>query len=502
MKDFFQNNPITPEDMIEYYWKNGFLRYLLKPDLQLRVYDFTHDWKKRNPDSALPIVWDLHRAAGKTFELALLGLERGFRYPGQEVRFGASTISQADEIVEPNIRKILDHRPQGFIAERRVDQSQPYYILINPYWEPGSPPSYFRLIGCRERADKHRGKRSNMILLDECRDIEAFEYISKVVFAPHFATMFNPVFIMSSTPPESMDHPFTRIYCPQAIEGNRYIKGPVTEDKDWTDRDNKMMLEMFHDVNSPEWKREMLCEHISDPTRLVIPEFEEGSDIRDSYDRPKYFYPLIVADGGYVDYFACLFGYVDFLAAKLIVEDSIVVNRKHMGELNDLIVEKRSILYGIPEVSDDGKLKVTFPVKPRQYADMKPIEIATFDGQYKMFFEPAENHDPDSQIAFLRDKIAKRQVIILKKNEALIRQLKNAIRDEKGNLTRSTEYGHWDAVMALVYMAHHAPWRLNPGFEKPLPYDWTKQQIPKGAFKEVTKGSRAFLRRSFRRRQW
>lgn len=307
---------------------------------------------------------------------------------------------------------------------------------------------------------------------------------------------------MSSTPPESMDHAWSRIYCREAMDENRYFIGKCIDNEDWHEEDDCRMLELFRSKESHEWRREMLCEHISDPTRLVIPEFDEEKHTVEEYARPEHILPLIVADGGYVDYFACLYGYVDFQRQKLVIEDSIVVNRKNLGELSVLINAKKSQLYGNYELSPSGAVEVNYPVKPRQYADMRPLELATLCDVYKLYFNPPEEReDPDALIAQCRDRFFKNQITILRKNEVLIRQLKNAIRDEKGRLTRSSEYGHWDAVMALVYMTRCAPWRTNPGYENSKEYNWSTHQIPKGAFNEMRSTfTRSGIRRSTRKR--
>jgi hypothetical protein len=500
------SSPQAADELHRLFWSQGFLRYILKEDLQRRVYDFTHDWKDRYPSSALPIVWDLHRAAGKTFMLCLVCAERAMWKPGQEIRFGAETEGKCEEIVEPNFRKIFGNfMPPGFHAEFRRSKASPYYECYNPTWPAGSFPSRIWIIGCRERADIHRGKRSNMVVLDECREIDAFEYVAKVVFGPQFATMERPVYIMSSTPPESMDHAWSRVYRAQAVESGRYYCGPsepvdgYAGDGDWTPEDDLRMVELFGSKESTDYQREMLCRHISDPTRLIVPEFSYDRHTVELHIRPQRFIPLIVADGGYIDYFATLFGYVDFERQKLIVEDSIIVKRKHLGQIAKLLDDKTKKLYAEPTVKNDrGDFGMDYPITPRRFADMKPGELAEIGQVYHQPFAPASNHDPDAQIAHLRTLFAQDKILIHRNNEILIRQLQNAIRDERGKLTRSEEFGHWDAVMALVYMARNAPWLVNPLIkERP---DFTLKNFPRRP-PEPRKGyPRSILMAQLRRR--
>jgi len=63
------------------------------------------------------------------------------------------------------------------------------------------------LLGCAESADNHRGKKSHLVTLDECADIPHFRYVAESVFSWHFAGLEQPLFLLSSTRPRSVDHP-------------------------------------------------------------------------------------------------------------------------------------------------------------------------------------------------------------------------------------------------------------------------------------------------------
>ena len=48
-------------------WYRGELEYLLRPNAQRTLYEFTHEFRRENPDSFDPVVLNCHRRLGKTY---------------------------------------------------------------------------------------------------------------------------------------------------------------------------------------------------------------------------------------------------------------------------------------------------------------------------------------------------------------------------------------------------------------------------------------------------
>jgi hypothetical protein len=458
-------------------WDYGELRYLLHPDLQRRIYDFTDEWKTKNPNSAKPIVWNIHRGAGKTHEGLIRCVRRCLKYAGQEVRFCAPSWKQCEEIIERPMEAILSLCPDYLQPEKKYGD----FYFRNPRWGKEAKYSALRLVGLKEKAKAERGKRSNMIFVDECRDVDNFAYVVRDVLAPQFVKMQNPEFILSSTPPDSMDHEWISKYVFEAMQDGRYMFGPVSQDKDWTPADDQRMLEMFGSKDSPGWMREMECILISDPERLLVPEFDEKKHVSE-HKRPDELFPMMAADGGFVDFFACLYGYVDFTAQKLVVDDEVVLNRKNSGQLAVAMLEKKASMFG--------------EARCTMVADCTPQQLADFDQLYKLPFYPAEKHDPDAYIATLRDHIHKGKVVIHPRCRQLVAQLKAGVRNEAGKIERTKGYGHFDAIMALAYLDHAAPWHRMPDQPKPFHDPYTMHIPPtQNETRRVTRQAiRGFMR--------
>jgi hypothetical protein len=434
--------------MQEELWYRGDLEYLLREQSQVPAYQFVHNWKTTNPDRLGPIVWNNHRRWGKSFALVCLCVERCLRYPNQEVRFGAPTFKQAVEIVQPLLRSVLNHCPEDMYPEKTGGR----YKFNNPRWGLPHAESALSIVSCKEGADDQRGLASDMVVLDECRDIDDLAYVIESVFLYHFSGRPNPLFILSSTPPNTTDHPWIdKLY--EAHREQRYFTMSVEQNKDFTKRDEEMLLAVCKTKESTTWRREALCEIVADEAAMIIPEFPRAKDITvvDSWPRPEWFFPHMAVDFGWIDMSAVLFGYIDFKNQLLIIEDEYVENYKTIGQIAAAIKEKEKNL-GYPDL----------PYPIRRFGDNDQLELANLRIDYQIPISSAEKYDRESAIALLRTKFQEGRIRIYNRCKNLIYQLENGLKDPKGKFVRTEKCGHCDAIASLVYMNRMINWQANP----------------------------------------
>ncbi len=448
--------PGLSEEPAHWAWRTGNLRYLLRDHGQSRLYDSTHAWKRGNPTKYGPIVWEMHRRFGKSFGMSLLGIERCIRYPKQIVRYGAPSLTQCEEIVRPNMQEILWHCPEEFKPKVKGN------AWTFPH--PNGWDSTFIMIGCLEEAFNHRGKASDMILLDECRDIPQFGIIVNQVFGFHFVRRNLPTMILASTPPDSMEHEFIQEFVPKAMAKKCHFIETVDSNEDWSQEDEAAIIELCGSKGSIAWRREALCEHISDPKGLIVPEFVELGHrgllcqvVVESHDKPTHYYPFTCIDGGFSDYTGVVFGYIDFPSAPngekvLVIEDELWDRQLTSDVWKAKILAKEAELFGkcphpVVRIGDltskqsraDLALVLKFPV----------LEVKKFD--------------KDSAVAALRSTIAKLRIRIFRRCEQLIYQLKHGTyAKNRVDFARTETLGHCDLIDALVYLHRHAYWNANP----------------------------------------
>lgn len=433
-------------------WYRGDLRYICRPRSQKLVYDQIKNWKTTNPDRLGPIILNAHRAFGKSFLLLLMAVERCIALPGQDVKFAAPTGKQCTDIATPLLRLILSKCPRKLLPHK----GQGKYTFHNPRWSDPDAISVLHIVSCKDDAEGQRGLRSDMIVVDECRDVPNFRYVTKDIFLFHFAGRANPLYVLSSTPPNSMDHPWCS-YIEEAIPENRYIEFPVTENKDWNDKDESMLLAVCGSKETTTWRREALCERVSEESSLIVPEFQhaEGEIVVESYQRPSHFFPHTCVDFGFMDFTAALFGYVDFIKNLLVIEDEVFVKYKTTGEIVKLIQDKEAAL----------GYKSEGPRAVRRIGDNDPQQLANLSLDHGLYISATEKWDKERWLNELRYNVQIGKIRILDRCKSLIYQLRNGVREpdvDRLKFLRGEKVGHCDAIDALIYLNRMVNWRANP----------------------------------------
>ena len=383
-------------------------------------------------------------------------IERCLSKPGQEVKYGAPTYTMARDISRPVLDQIILDCPQD-LRPRRCGYE---YFFYNPRWEEPGAYSVLKVLGTDvDEGNRLRGQACDMAALDEAGLMKNLGYLMSSILGPQFAGREDPLTLIGSTPPPTMDHDFVTIEIPAALEAKTYHVIPVVENRDFSERDERIILQMCpgRSKESTAWKREALCQLIADESQLVVPEFQKAEEnvVVDEYALPERWQPHICIDSGWSDYTGVLFGAVDFRNQKLVILDEIFIHYKTTGEIARLIREKEAELFpaGFPE--------------PYRIGDCTLQQLDDLRRDHNLAILPAEKHDRDASIASLRSNILDNKIQILSNCQSLIYQLRCGIWNRsRRDFERTTNLGHCDALAALVYLNHSALWGLNPEVAK------------------------------------
>ena len=215
--------------------------------------------------------------------------------------------------------------------------------------------------------------------------------------------------------------------------------------------------------NTSEYKREMLCEIVKDETKAVLPEVtsELLNEIVKEWPKPPFYDSYEGMDLGFNDLTVILFGYYDFRADKVIIEDEYVINGLdlHLGKLTKTIQDKEKNLWTNYMT---GEVKTPY-IRVSDINYIVTNEIRHHSNN-QINFIPAKKDDNDSAINTMRMMLANKKIIIHPRCETLIRHLKNVKWGNKAKteFARSPDDGHYDAVDALKYMIRHIVYSKNP----------------------------------------
>lgn len=438
--------------MRESMWLSGDLSGLVRPHGQYRFYQFSKTFEP----SPSPIILESHRRFGKSFIALVDLLEYLLQAPGRRAAYLGPFRQQLRSIVPYNLNRLLKTCPHYMRPKEKGER----YIFQNPTWPKGSEPSILSYFGVNDNPDASRGAGTGRIVLDEVRDMQRLEYLMKSVLVYQLMDFQDDArVLMITTPPDSMDHPFIKEFVPQAMARGRHMVIRGSENKDFTRRDIDFLTsEGLVLPGSIDWEREVECRHVSDPEKLIVPEWvgHNGALIAE-VERPGAFLPHIVLDGGWEDATHVLFGYPDFRNQRLVIEDEIWGTHITIGEIARRTRRRHQDLYS----------ETSHFLKTAMISDVPPLTLNTLNADYHFNFEAAAAHDPGATLSKLRVGIGQKRVLIHPRCKHLIYQLDNGTwkEDREGKRTgfvRSPQLGHCDGIMALAYLFDKARWRRNP----------------------------------------
>ena len=418
-------------------WAHGDIEYNLRPDGQSRAYEFLLSFISLHPDDPGPVVFNCHRRFGKTYLWGTIGIMNCLRNQNYEFRYGAPTEKQAKEIVEPILKEILRECPDD-LRPKKVGNT---WTFRNPMWGDPQAASVLTLFGCKENADAQRGKGTDMVVIDEARDVPDLQYVITDVFGFQFVGRKAPLMAIITTPPRTRDHAFVREIVPRAVEAGSYFVLPASQNKDWSARDDRMLERFCGGKNNTSWRREVECELISDEESLIIPQFSQNKEkILSEIDYQTYHFPYVFIDSGFaIDYTAILWAYLHFESKRLVVVDEFLSKGMSSGDISKVIRDGEERCF-------KDSLHPT-----RRIGDFTPAQIEDLRRHFGVSIRPAEKWDRESAVSTLQTSFWEDKIRINPRCKRLIYQLENGIRDDKGDFVRSEELGHCDAIAALVY---------------------------------------------------
>lgn len=433
-------------------WHRGDLSWKLHSAQQLL------DKTYRNITGQL-FVGNCSRQWGKSYWAVTKAVEQAIRYPKSQIRYGAAFQTDLVDFIIPAFEKVLEDAPES-VRGKKVGH---YYNFPNG--------SRIKLVGLDKNPNGLRGNTLDLIIIDECGFVTNLDYIYKSIIIP--ATLHRPncKIILISTPPSTPAHPFID-YVQKAEFENSYVKLDIHTNPLITPDDISRMASEMGGVDSTTFRRECLCEFVTDSDLAIIPEWQDKyvQELeRDEYY--KYYHKYDGMDLGVKDLTAAIFGYYDFKRASLIIEDELEMNGPSMNTLLlvGAIKAKEKELWKNDEVPRDYNNN---PIPFRRVSDNNwPILIQDLSSIHNLTFIETTKDNLEAMINEVRLMVQAGQLIINPRCKKLIGCMRYGVWDTKKKaFARSTVYGHFDHLAALVYLVRNISKGTNPipathGFE-------------------------------------
>jgi hypothetical protein len=417
-------------------WENGNLSGKLRP-IQRTMQ------KAIQYTQALKYVLNCSRRLGKSFLLLTDALETGLKEVGAELKFAAPTQKQMKGILLPLFRIITLDCPPKYKPIWKASEQK--YVFP-------TTGSELTISGCNNGHEEHlRGTSCRKAYIDEAQSFKNLTYVVQDILMPQLLTT-NGRMILAGTPPRSPAHDFVK-FIMEAQNRDAYLEQDI-----YKAGYDKALIEKFKDEsggeNSTTWKREYLCKIVMDENYAIVPEWKPEYEREPDMDEYwKFYHKYDAMDMGVRDKTAVLFGWYDFKRAKLYVVDELVMHGPAMT--TKLLAE------GIQkkELDNFGK----HPLKLR-IADNDNLLLLTDLGSFHGLHFAATNKETlEAMVNQVRLWVASDRVNVHPRCKQLVGCLRYGVWDERRKqFDRYEEYGHFDALAALVYLIRNIDDRTNP----------------------------------------
>lgn len=437
-------------------WRAGDLSWLLdygKPNGPQR--DF---YEKSKASKHKTFVSEDARRLGKSWALVVIAFELALKSPGARINWCQDTSKGVRSSAIKTMQKMARTAPPD--CKGRFNSQLSSFVFPNG--------AYIFIFGgnTEEDADTARGGDDPIAsFFDEAGFMRFLKYIYKSIVKPGMRLVrrvghFGMIFVSSSTP-EELDHYFIQLADRAEINGS-YVRRTIYASAD-AERyiaeeaaEAGMTVEQYRQTD--DFRRELMCERIINQERVVFPEFHAKKDVVvREHPRPigfdRYIYRRVSVDlGGTVDKYGFLYGYVDFIAAKIVIEGERVLERPNTRDIARELTTHEQELW--PDANPQRVTRVIDDDTERTIRDLYDL--------HKISAVKAVKHDRDASINLARMFIGNEKLVIHPRCVELRRQLLAAIPNKRGTDYERTETGHFDLCASLQYFVRDLSLTVNP----------------------------------------
>ena len=434
-------------------WETGSLGYRLR-NIQKKI---RHEWIAASAQFLKFYIECTRRLGKSTFGLIWL-TEDCIKNPGCTNAFFAPVKEGLKDYIKPIIDQTFADCP---------DDLRPGLDATLTLTFPNESKILFR----GSNNQQHRVRRGNAfrrVFIDEARDVDDLDtLVDSVVIPSLFSTLGR--LLISSTPADTEDHPLFAIKQAAEREG-WYFHCSIYDAARYDPEEfpaSRIALFKSETKDPVAWLREYEAQWVKDPTKTVIPEWltsYERVTPRDEFF--PYYHKYAGLDSGVTDKTAGLLAYYDFKNARLIVEDEFTLQDA------EVITERIAKEFKTREInlgyqSHHDRKDPTYrdiPKMFRRVADNNNLILVNdLNSLYQLDFYPTGKDELAAMINLVREWTKNGRIHVDPRCREVLGCLRNGIWDKKREkLAKSKVYGHFDALMALVYLVRNIDTHTNP----------------------------------------
>jgi hypothetical protein len=470
---YHPNPDDLPEDLKAELWRRGELRWKLR-DYQQEFYDAVWTFLLDPKPSSLKFFIDNHRRYGKSFVLFLIAIEVGLGKKCREwptknrvIRLAAPTMLDLEEIYHPMADDLFEDCPDDIRPTWQQTRGRGHYCC------PSTNAKVYLFGVDAKHYKKGRGKKCHLALVDEAGACDpgctgGIDHVVNSILMPQTFSIGGRV-VIATTPPETPGH-HSHSLKSQCQAAGTYFKRTLDQNRAYFGE--SVVADYERECGGREttaFRREYLCQWIVDAERAVIPEFDEHeSVVVCPVDPPTHEQPTIAIDVGFEDLTAILFGYWCFTTARLHIQAEVTIKRGRTDQVADAIAGMEAKLW-----KENQNLK-----KPIRWSDVDLRLIADLGEIHNLGVMATAKDDKEAQVNALRMLFKDERIRIDPSCTMLIGTLKTAVWNKgRTSFERLREYGHADALDALIYLYRNVDRYSNPYPGIPEGATWQTHQL-------------------------
>lgn len=450
-------------------WEIGEIRHHLTPS-QDRLHEKFLLWDSSKSRVGRQYAFDISRRWGKSVLSCVLAIEKAIQNKSWRIVFCAPEKQQVHKLFLPLIAHLTSDCPPGLHGPKN-----------GPEWIKSEGTYYFRngsrieLIGLDVNPDGARGTGLDFCILDEAGFFDNFEYLLKSVLTPQMLGRPWARVVGASTPPKSPSHYWSESFVPDAINRGAHQLSTIEDADQYTWEEIEEMIAELGGRKSVACRREFFCEHITDETMAIVPEFREVKEkiVVDPGKAPYWRTCITAMDPGWKDHTAVLFGYVNFDEQKLIIEDEVSAPRLNSQDVATAIKLTEKRLWEGVQCKGSGSRLRQQPYM--RVSDNDPRLLNDLSRDHDLAFTATLKDNFDQQINAMRIAIQTQRIIIHPRCGKLVLHLMNATwknQTKKQFAWENGQFGHFDLVAALLYM-----WRLAQSLMRRNPAPFQEEYV-------------------------
>jgi hypothetical protein len=454
----------SDDDLAYERWIRGLLDYKLHGG-QEKIEKAFHARKNQL------FVGELSRQFGKTYWLVKKALETAYQKKRAKIKIGTAFQTDLLEFILPAFEAVMEDCPDELRPTWKSQQSK----FIIP-----TTDSEIKLVGLDRKPNGLRGNVIDLIILDEAGFMSRLDYLYKSVIIP--ATTHRPdcPIIVLSTPPETPAHEFLD-YVQKAEYEESYLKLTIYDNPLVDETTVSRLMREAGGPHSTTWRREYLCQHVTDANLQVVSNWKEEfvQEIeRDEYY--QFYHKYVNMDLGVHDQTAALWGYYDFRKAKYIIEDEFTINGPTM---NTNILQAHLKLHELANWTDckfrfqdeqmisdreiDEVNRLWEEKKPDVYLRVSdnnnPLLLQDLSHLHNIHFVATDKGRLSEMVNATKILVQDEAIIVHPRCKQAKGCLKYGVWDKfRREFAESKVYGHFDALAALIYGVRNLDRVTNP----------------------------------------